>query len=211
MTDIDKLAQKLREAAEKATPGHWIRCGGATAAHVCIHSEAGYIVYGMADYREHKEHSHAIESPQYEEQLNNAFHIAHSNPANILAILADRDALKAKLAEAERDRDGALDDRDRLREDVTDARRDRNLTNAALKETCADLSALRSRVETLEAALMPFVEVEKHDIGSDETDEDQFQPSQWNYNKAPKLTIGDFRRARAALTNTPPARDGESK
>ena len=81
MTDINKLAQEMRETAEKATPGHWI----------C------------------------------------------EKPAIVLAILADRDALKAKLAEAERDRDGALDDRDRLREDVTDARRDRNLTNAALK------------------------------------------------------------------------------
>ena len=51
----------------------------------------------------------------------------------------------------------------------------------------------------LVAALKPFALVASLDIGVTETDEDQFMPSQWNYNRAAKLTVGDLRRAVAAL------------
>ena len=42
-------------------------------------------------------------------------------------------------------------------------------------------------------ALRPFAEVYRHDIGTDETDADLFQVN--NNNRAPKLTVGDFKRA----------------
>lgn len=48
-------------------------------------------------------------------------------------------------------------------------------------------------------ALVPFAKVFEHDIGSDEADADLFQVI--NNNRAPKLTVGDFRRAYNALIN----------
>lgn len=42
-------------------------------------------------------------------------------------------------------------------------------------------------------ALQPFANVYQHDIGSDEADGDLFQVI--NNNRAPKLTVEDFRRA----------------
>lgn len=48
-------------------------------------------------------------------------------------------------------------------------------------------------------ALGPFAAVAEHDIGDDETDGEAFRPMQF-LNRAPKLTVGDLRRARAALT-----------
>ena len=49
-------------------------------------------------------------------------------------------------------------------------------------------------------ALGPFAAVAEHDIGDDETDGEAFRPMQF-LNRAPKLTVGDLRRARAALTH----------
>lgn len=47
-------------------------------------------------------------------------------------------------------------------------------------------------------ALRPFAAVAAADIGSDEADGDLFSPI--NHNRAPRLTVGDFRRALAALS-----------
>jgi hypothetical protein len=48
-------------------------------------------------------------------------------------------------------------------------------------------------VAELIEALAPFAMVAERDIGSDETDEDIYRPA--NFNHAPKLTVGDIRRA----------------
>lgn len=51
-------------------------------------------------------------------------------------------------------------------------------------------------------ALRPFAAVAAVDIGSDEADGDLFSPV--NHHNAPRLTVGDFRRALAALSLTEP-------
>lgn len=53
-------------------------------------------------------------------------------------------------------------------------------------------------IERLRAALEPFALVAEHDIGESETDEDFFSPMKTN-NRAPRLTVGDLRRARDTL------------
>jgi hypothetical protein len=50
----------------------------------------------------------------------------------------------------------------------------------------------------LREALRPFAAVAAVDIGSDEADGDMF--SSINHHNAPRLTVGDFRRALAALS-----------
>lgn len=60
------------------------------------------------------------------------------------------------------------------------------------------LAALKAAgVGELIEALEPFAAVAERDIGSDETDQDIYRPA--NFNHAPKLTVGAFRRALAAL------------
>jgi hypothetical protein len=51
--------------------------------------------------------------------------------------------------------------------------------------------------DALRDALEPFAAVAEHDIGEGEADIDLFRPM--NHNRAPLLTVGDLRRARAAL------------
>lgn len=68
---------------------------------------------------------------------------------------------------------------------------------------CMDRRAERiidlwGRVNAAERALGPFAAVANVDIGSDETDEDIFQQPGY-YHRAPRITVGDMRRARAAL------------
>lgn len=62
----------------KHTPGPWRRCGGATPYYSAIHSDSGYIVFGMADREEHKEGGKKISAPDMWEQLANASLIAAS-------------------------------------------------------------------------------------------------------------------------------------
>lgn len=52
----------------------------------------------------------------------------------------------------------------------------------------------------LREALQPFAEVAEHDIGDDEADCDAFRPM-FRVNRAPYLTVGDLRRARATLSS----------
>ncbi len=52
--------------------------------------------------------------------------------------------------------------------------------------------------DRLITAIKPFAEVARHDIGEDEADSDLYRPMT-NHNKAPHLTVGDFRRALDAI------------
>lgn len=61
----------------------------------------------------------------------------------------------------------------------------------------AEVAALKADVERKDKALAPFDAVAERDIGDDETDADFFRPMS-NHNRAPRLTVGDFRRARTA-------------
>jgi hypothetical protein len=73
---------------------------------------------------------------------------------------------------------------------------DAHLIAACDPDTIREL--LRQRDE-MAKALEPFALVAEHDIGGDETNEDLFRPFASSHNKAPRLKVGDLRRARAAL------------
>lgn len=57
------------------------------------------------------------------------------------------------------------------------------------------IEALKRQGEALE----PFAEIAKYDIGNSEANDDLFRPMMF-HNRGPLLTVGMFRRARAALT-----------
>jgi Lar family restriction alleviation protein len=57
---------------------------------------------------------------------------------------------------------------------------------------------LTAENERLRAALRPFANTADHDIGTDESDSDIFRPMT-NHNSALRITVGDMRRALAAL------------
>ena len=59
---------------------------------------------------------------------------------------------------------------------------------------------LAAEVIELREALGPFAKVAEHDIGYDETDTDLFRPMKL-FNRAPRIRVGDLRRARAALNH----------
>lgn len=65
--------------------------------------------------------------------------------------------------------------------------------------TEATVRDLEERLAKAAEALEPFVNVAEHDIGSNETSEDFFAPME-RHNRAPRLRVGDLRRARTALS-----------
>jgi hypothetical protein len=67
-----------------------------------------------------------------------------------------------------------------------------------------DLKRAIARAEAVEKALLPFAEIAQHDICDTDADTDLFLPMH-KYNRGPKLTVGLFRAARAAL----PEKGGE--
>jgi len=66
----------------------------------------------------------------------------------------------------------------------------------------AEIATKDATIARLRGALEPFAQVAEHDIGDDEADEDRFTPILGNLNRAPLITVGHFRRARAALEAT---------
>lgn len=78
------------------TPGPWRVCGGYTPAYCSIHSESGYIVFGMADRSVHSEGAprRPINAPDMETQRANARLIAAApevveHAARVMALLAE--------------------------------------------------------------------------------------------------------------------------
>lgn len=59
------------EREYKHTPGKWENCGGFTAEYGAITSKNGYIVFGFADARIHKEKGMPIKCPDMDEQFAN--------------------------------------------------------------------------------------------------------------------------------------------
>ncbi len=61
-------------------------------------------------------------------------------------------------------------------------------------------AATVAEVQALVEALAPFALVAVFDIGDDEADTDWFRQSSFmRHNKAPRITVGDLRRARTVL------------
>jgi hypothetical protein len=65
-------------------------------------------------------------------------------------------------------------------------------------EGCAACDAWKQRDDML-SALEPFAAVAEHDIGQDEDDADLFQVMSERNARAPRLTVGHLRSARAAI------------
>ena len=94
-TDIDKLAQQMREAAGKASPGPWR-----------VVTDYPALAIGAGDYR-------VVQTPNQNNLRRfgpannwdgipseaNAAYIALANPANIVALLDDRERLREALGQ----------------------------------------------------------------------------------------------------------------
>ena len=78
----------------KHTPGPWRVCGGYIPAYSAIHSERGYIVFGVADASVHREGLPAkpITAPGMDEQRANANLIAAA-PDMLAALRSARSTL----------------------------------------------------------------------------------------------------------------------
>lgn len=118
MTAPPDLVARLREGLDGVTPGPWNRCGGATPKYTAIHAPGhGYVVFGMADAtedREHKSHGPFIKAPGMVEQHKNAAHIALCSPDNIRALLDHIAAQEAALSTLAGERDESRADLARL-------------------------------------------------------------------------------------------------
>ncbi|EPL4116179.1 ead/Ea22-like family protein [Klebsiella pneumoniae] len=130
MTNITKLTQSLKAAAEKATPGHWEYYPGNTSIEYNVDSmdeDQGSIVYvDSGDFT------------QAQTDRNGEF-IALANPANILALV---EALEKAQTEREL------------------FRRRFSLERSILEDADRDLEELRQRIGELElhkAALLKFI------------------------------------------------------
>ena len=77
--------------------------------------------------------------------------------------------------------------------------------NAALIVAAVNaLPAHLARIAELEAALKPFAQVVSLDVSEFCSDSDWFAPMSPQHARAPRLTVGDLRRARAALSGGKP-------
>jgi len=71
------------------------------------------------------------------------------------------------------------------------------------------LAAFLREAVSAHEALAPFAAVAEHDIGESESDTDLFRPMSTRHARAPLLTFGDLRRAKAIISSpTPPAAGG---
>ena len=68
----------------------------------------------------------------------------------------------------------------------------------------ARIAELEASEKRMREALEPFAEVSEKDIGDDEDDADWFRTMERRHARGPIITVGHFRRARAAI-----AKEGE--
>lgn len=94
MTNNDELALKLKAAAEMATPGEWERGDDKHGGELLVYCDDAL---GSAVC----ESTSTYNSIPKLQQISNLTFIATANPANILALLAERDADKKRIAELE--------------------------------------------------------------------------------------------------------------
>ncbi|CAM3305515.1 ead/Ea22-like family protein [Klebsiella variicola] len=163
MTDITELAQRMKAAAEKATPGEWWAdevknegCYG--SGDDCVEGFTSYAIYGSDGQAlfDSLNSDAACISEEYdgeghvawdETAQRNAEFIALANPANILAlveVLEGRNALVALQKIEIRELNAEL-------EKATEPR-------AQLIEADGELEALRQRVAELESRAVKFAD-----------------------------------------------------
>lgn len=88
MTNNDELALKLKAAAEKASGGEWVRESGEGWEAICSDDDqvnGGFVICSF----------------QGNDDESNRKFVQRASPANILALLAERDADKKRIAELE--------------------------------------------------------------------------------------------------------------
>lgn len=93
-TDITELAQRMKAAAEKATPGQWERGDGKHGGELLVYCDDAL---GSAVCEATSEYN-AI--PKYQ-RIDNLDFIALANPANILALVEDLEKAHRRIAELE--------------------------------------------------------------------------------------------------------------
>lgn len=110
MTDITKLAQSLKAAAEKATPGQWERGDGKHGGELLVYCDDAL---GSAVCEATSEYN-AI--PKYQ-RIDNLDFIALAKPANILALVEDLEKAQRRIAELENYAEAEAAGADRAAED----------------------------------------------------------------------------------------------
>jgi len=103
--------------------------------------------------------------------------------------------------------EAAADRLSALQSDLEQVTAERDTLDQECSLSMQTIAEERSRAESAEAALVkaraalePFANVAAHDIGEDEADTDTSRPMT-NYNRVAKITVGDMRRARLALSD----------
>lgn len=94
MTKNGELALNLKSAAEMATPGEWERGDGKHGGELLVYCDDAL---GSAVC----EATSTYNSIPKLQRISNLTFIATANPANILALLEERDADKKRIAELE--------------------------------------------------------------------------------------------------------------
>lgn len=94
MTDITELAQRMKAAADKATPGQWERGDGKHGSELLVYCDDAL---GSAVCEATSEYN-AI--PKYQ-RIDNLDFIAMANPANILALVEALEKAQRRIAELE--------------------------------------------------------------------------------------------------------------
>jgi hypothetical protein len=94
MTDITELAQSLKAAAEKATPGQWERGDGKHGGELLVYCDDAL---GSAVCEATSEYN-AI--PKYQ-RIDNLDFIAMANPANIRALVEALEKAQKRIADLE--------------------------------------------------------------------------------------------------------------
>lgn len=109
-TDITELAQRMKAAAEKATPGQWERGDGKHGGELLVYCDDAL---GSAVCEATSEYN-AI--PKYQ-RIDNLDFIALANPANILALVEDLEKAHRRIAELENYAEAEAVGADRAAED----------------------------------------------------------------------------------------------
>ncbi|GKK65645.1 ead/Ea22-like family protein [Klebsiella variicola] len=133
MTDITELAQSLKAAAEKATPGRWEYYPGNTSIEYNVDSmdeDQGSIVYADSG-----------DFTQAQTDRNGEF-IALANPANILALVEALEKAQLRIGKLEK----KITDHKRMNQEMAKAMLTPNDSDVAGME----IAALRQRIAELE-------------------------------------------------------------
>ncbi|WP_369002692.1 ead/Ea22-like family protein [Klebsiella pneumoniae] len=159
-TDITELAQRMKAAAEKATPGEWWAddvknegCYG--SGDDCVEGFTSYAIYGSDGQTlfDSLNSDSACISEEYdgeghvawdETAQRNAEFIALANPANVLALVEALEKAQQRIGKLEK----KLTDHKRMNQEMAKAMLTPNDSDAAEME----IAALRQRIAELESS-----------------------------------------------------------